>query len=228
MEVMYAGGSMRDNREVRVVAVQEGVTSIGERAFQNCRGLTTITIPSSVTSIGYSAFRGCAGLTTITIPSSVTSIDERAFARCTGLTTIIIPSSVTSIGDSTFYGCTGLTTITIPSSVTSIGNRAFCDCASLTTITIPSSLCLSEWAFQGCTGLTAAAETRGFATVEEWGWHRFFVSRRRAAVLACVSVARGQIFDDLGQEEPVSELLESLAHVPNDVLRVIVGFVGEG
>jgi len=228
MEVMYAGGSMRKNRVVRVVAVQEGVTSIGNRAFDGCTELTTITIPSSVTSIGYSAFRGCTELTTITIPSSVTSIDERAFTRCTGLTTITIPSSVTSIGDSTFYGCAGLTTITIPSSVTSIGNEAFTRCTGLTTITIPSSLCLSEWAFQGCTGLTAAAETKGFATFAQWDRHRFFVSRRRAAVLACVSVARRQIFDGLGQEEPVSELLESLAHVPNDVLRVIVGFVGEG
>ena len=73
MEVMYAGGSMSDNREVRVVAVQEGVKSIDDTAFQNCRGLTTITIPSSVTSIGNRAFCDCASLTTITIPSSFVS-----------------------------------------------------------------------------------------------------------------------------------------------------------
>ena len=72
---------------------------------------------------------------------------------------------------------------------------------------------------------------KGFATVAQWGRHRWFclvVLHRRVAVLACVSVARRQIFYGLGQEEPVSELLESLAHVPDDVLRVIVGFVGEG
>ena len=32
------------------------VTSIGERAFEDCFGLTSITIPDSVTSIGSSAF----------------------------------------------------------------------------------------------------------------------------------------------------------------------------
>ena len=43
------------------------VTSIGEDAFCNCTGLTSITIPDSVTSIGFRAFDGCTGLTSITI-----------------------------------------------------------------------------------------------------------------------------------------------------------------
>ena len=41
------------------------VTSIGDRAFYYCSGLTSVTIPNSVTSIGGSAFYGCNGLTSI-------------------------------------------------------------------------------------------------------------------------------------------------------------------
>ncbi|MBR7028808.1 MAG: leucine-rich repeat domain-containing protein, partial [Bacteroidaceae bacterium] len=45
-------------------------------------------IPSSVTSIGEAAFSDCDGLTSITIPESVTSIGDRAFERCYSLTSI--------------------------------------------------------------------------------------------------------------------------------------------
>ena len=133
-----------------------GGTSIGERAFYECSGLTSITIPDSVTSIGEYAFYECSGLTSITIPDSVTSIGEYAFYECSGLTSITIPDSVTSIGSRAFSGCTGLTSITIPDSVTSIGSNAFRGCSGLTSITIPDSVTsIGAWAFDGCSGLTS-------------------------------------------------------------------------
>ena len=69
--------------------IPNSVTSIGDRAFLGCSGLTSITIPNSVTSIGDWAFADCNGLTSITIPNSVTSIGGSAFSRCSGLTSII-------------------------------------------------------------------------------------------------------------------------------------------
>ncbi|MBO4412440.1 MAG: leucine-rich repeat domain-containing protein, partial [Clostridia bacterium] len=67
--------------------------SIGDSAFDNCTGLTSVTIGSSVTSIGDSAFDNCTGLTSIEIPNSVTSIGEYAFYYCTGLTSVTIDSA---------------------------------------------------------------------------------------------------------------------------------------
>ena len=70
-----------------------------------------IVIPNSVTSIGNSAFWDCTGLTSVTIPDSVTSIGDRAFSYCSGLTSVTIPNSVPNIGDCAFKGCTGLTSV---------------------------------------------------------------------------------------------------------------------
>ena len=145
--------------------IPSSVTSIGDRAFMDCSGLTSISIPSSVTSIGNSAFYGCSGLTSISIPSSVISIGSSAFIWCSGLTTITVDAD-NSVYDSrnncnaiiktaTNELISGCKNTVIPSSVTSIGGRAFYGCSGLTSISIPSSVTsIGNSAFYGCSGLT--------------------------------------------------------------------------
>jgi hypothetical protein len=67
----------------KFASIPEGVTRIGEKAFDGCTGLTNLTLPDSITSIGDNAFEGCTGLTSITLPDSITSIEYRAFEGCT-------------------------------------------------------------------------------------------------------------------------------------------------
>ena len=144
------------------------VTSIGNGAFRECSGLTSVSIPNSVTSIGYSAFYGCSGLTSVTIPNSVTSIGNSAFRECSGLTSVSIPNSVTSIGNSAFYYCIGLTSVNIPNSVTSIENWAFSYCSGLTSVTIPNSVTyIGGHAFYRCSGLTSVTIPNSVTTIGE-------------------------------------------------------------
>ena len=78
----YYSGSVVIPEEVTYMNRTRKVTSIGDYAFDKCRGLTSVTIPNSVTSIGASAFASCSGLTSVTIPNSVTSIGDYAFEFC--------------------------------------------------------------------------------------------------------------------------------------------------
>ena len=141
------------------VVIEDGVTSIGNSAFENCSSLTDITIPDSVTSIGNFAFRYCSSLTSITIPDSVTSIGGYAFSNCESLTSITIPDSVTSIGYSTFSYCSSLTSITIPNSVTSIGKDAFEKCTNLQTISLSCKSSLKKSDFGDQADLVSASHT---------------------------------------------------------------------
>ena len=75
-------GNVAIPEEVTYMNRTRKVTSIGDKAFYYCKGLTSVTIPNSVTSIGTSAFSGCSGLTFVTIPNSVTSIGSYAFRDC--------------------------------------------------------------------------------------------------------------------------------------------------
>ena len=152
------------------------VTSIGNDAFYNCKGLTSITIPNSVTEISEDAFHGCSNLTSIVVERSNSKYDSRNDCNAiieTSTNTLVvggkntvIPNSVTSIGSEAFYGCSGLTSITIPNSVTSIGEWAFYDCSGLTSITIPNSVTdIYYRAFDSCTSLAELIIEEGTETL---------------------------------------------------------------
>ena len=85
-----------------------------------------IIIKDGITSIGNGAFESNAELTGIDIPNTVTKIGNHAFSLCTGLTQIMLPDSLVSIGDYALSS-TGINSVTIPYSVTHIGDCVFSD-----------------------------------------------------------------------------------------------------
>lgn len=177
---IYGKGDMRDEKgergntfyghggEILTATIEDGVTSVGQKAFLGCAGMTEIVIPDSVTRIGPSAFSGCSSLTRIDIPGGVTDIGESAFYECSGLTSVAIPAGVTQIEPHAFDRCANLTGVDIPEGVTKIGYSAFANCSALTGVALPASLTVIEkGAFENCAALTGIAIPAGVTDISD-------------------------------------------------------------
>ena len=122
--------------KIHSVTIPQGVTSIGNHAFEECFALEEVTIPQSVTSIGLIAFGGCCKLTTLSLGENVETIGGGAFFRCSSLSNITIPKKVKVIesgysGTPSFY-------------------RTFAYCSSLKYIILPAELTTFEARLDDC------------------------------------------------------------------------------
>lgn len=112
------------SESLKSVIVQNGVTSIGNYAFKDCKNITQITLSASVNSIGKEAFSGC-NFETIELPTKITIIPEGLFMGCKSLKKVKIPNGVTEIGDNAFQGCENLSELTLPNEIKSIGDAFY-------------------------------------------------------------------------------------------------------
>lgn len=138
------------------VVIPEGVTEIGERAFEQRfskeRMLRHVTMPDTVTKVGNMAFY-CSGLQSIDLSRNLKHIDRYAFVSC-DLTEVELPEGLEIIDYSAFNNNKKLVHITLPESLKTIGTSAFEGCLSLTGLEIPAGVeHIGAQAFKFCHGL---------------------------------------------------------------------------
>ena len=155
-----------DERRVTEVIIPEGVTSIGNYAFESrLKTTTSITLPSTLTTIGDYAFEYCA-IKSIDIPKTVTKIGRGLSYGCSGLENISVEAgnavyeapvgSNSIIEKATNKLIGGCKTTKIPENVMIVGRNAFGDLEGFTSITIPASVKeIEKYAFNSCRDLTS-------------------------------------------------------------------------
>lgn len=135
---------------IETLIIEEGVTSIGNNAFNKCEQLAKATIPTSIARIGIASFSACIQLDTLVLPNTIKKIGSSAFSDCKELSSINLPTSLDTISYNLFGNCYKLTSLTIPPSIICIERQAFRN-AGLQTQVLPNSVTtLGDYAFQDC------------------------------------------------------------------------------
>lgn len=137
------------------VTVPEGVISIGDGAFEGNTHIVSVALPNGLSAIGKRAFYGCGSLRRVELPESVVAIDEESFGWCSALTAVHIPRGVRTVGRRAFFHCASLSRIKLPLGVEEIGSEAFGWCEALGRVELADTVrSIGEGAFSWCRALT--------------------------------------------------------------------------
>lgn len=151
---------------VKSVVLPDGVSTLGNYAFNKCASLATVSLGNSLTAIGNYAFSDCEKLESVTFGSALETIGERAFASAK-ISSLVLPATVRTIGDWAFYN-NPLTAITFNDGLQSIGSRAFYG-VSVQTLNIPNSVTeLGSYAFSGCKSLETVTIGTGVTKISDY------------------------------------------------------------
>ena len=135
---------------------------IGSFAFQGCRRLTSLTLPAGITWIEFSAFDGCSGLKEVrfcindNLDTYLTKGQTPWSVLMGKQPTVANPYKKVNCGIKYYINDKEITSIEIPSNVTTLSNYVFQGCSGLTSLNLPAGITkIGDGAFRGCSGLTS-------------------------------------------------------------------------
>lgn len=173
--VKAIAGRAFSSTSITSVEIADGLETIGQEAFQECRQLAAISLPSTLTTIEDGVFRYCYRLNSITIPASVTTLGDFVFSACTAMSYMTVADGnrtyesngsnaiIETSSKKLLYGCKNTL---IPDDITEIGMEAFFNC-EIKAVQIPGSVkTIGSSAFNSCRYLTDVTLPEGLETLE--------------------------------------------------------------
>lgn len=178
--------------QVRTIVVEEGITSIGDRAFRYHTNTLEARLPSTLKEIGTEAFLACYALEIADLPAGLEHIRSLAFSNClkldgvelpeglktletrtfqhTGIRSIAIPETITILPEYTFLGCKNLAQVRLHDGITAIQDFCFDGTLALKTIDLPEHLTAIEWGCFSGSGLESIAIPEGVTMIESYAF----------------------------------------------------------
>ena len=154
---------------IESVIINEGVTSIGAYAFQNCTALTLVELPDSLEHLGGYTFENCDSLISLKLPLNTKTVGFAVFRGCNidslyfeGTINDWLQLDLSSGGflfyvDSLYISGELIENLAIPDGVSSIQGWAFSQYSKLKSVVIPASVTeIGDEAFYNCNNLVYA------------------------------------------------------------------------
>ena len=162
------------------LVIADGVTAIGNDAFNGALALDTVTLPASLRTVGARAFFGCDNIVDVKIADvdawcQVEFADAFAnplyyaknlYVAGTAATELTISANVKK---HVFIACELITKVTFTDSVTAISDSAFYGCSAIKTVALNKVTALGKSAFENC----AALESVDLGVAENIGARAF-------------------------------------------------------
>ncbi|GMH91953.1 hypothetical protein TL16_g12206 [Triparma laevis f. inornata] len=128
----------RERRElVTCVIFLPNIAQVGDWTCYMAINLVVVDIPEGVKSIREGAFADCRSLTNVSFPTTLTSIGDRAFGNCRSLDNVdLLHTNLQELGWYTFSTFLELKSITVPDSLYAWSTNVFVDCSKL----VPSNI----------------------------------------------------------------------------------------
>ena len=169
------------------------VTQIGENAFRDCSGITSVALPKTLSTIEASAFAGCTSLESINTPQPLSVIGDYAFDGCVSLKEFSLDASISTLGKGCFRSCISLKTVEFPTSFTEIPEEAFYGCTSLQAVNCPSTIMkIGQNAFWGCIGIREITLDRSVQSIGRGA----FAGCVGVGALTCMTATPPACFED--------------------------------
>lgn len=127
---------------VKSVVLPNGVSTLGNYAFNKCVSLATVSLGNSLTAIGDYAFSDCSSLTEAVLGTGITTLGSSLFRNDAKLKKVVVNGKIASVSTYTFNGCSSLERIYINNTPpTGASSNTFTKVPTTCRIYVPAQTC---------------------------------------------------------------------------------------